>query len=154
MAKVKVQLQGLVADLRKLVGQRVLIVGDAMLDEYSWCTASRISPEAPVPVALLQDVTYSPGGCGNVAANVVSLGGIANICAVIGDDYHGGVLLEVLTKAGAKCDHLVTVAGRVTTVKNRVIAHNQQMLRVDRETSMMVDAADEEQLLHADPESR
>ena len=147
MAMSDVALQGIAADLRKIVGQRVLIVGDVMLDEYSWCDANRISPEAPVPVALFQSVTYAPGGCGNVAANVASLGGIPQVCSIIGDDHYREVLVKTLTSRGVHCDHVLEAAGRVTTVKNRIIAHNQQMLRVDRETSQLLSAAEEERLL-------
>jgi rfaE bifunctional protein kinase chain/domain len=144
---VEVAVQGMAAVLRKIVGQRVLIVGDVMLDEYSWCVANRISPEAPVPVALFQNVTYAPGGCGNVAANVASLGGTPEVCSVIGDDHYAEVLVKTLTSHGVHCDHVIEAAGRVTTVKNRIIAHNQQMLRVDRETSRVLSSADEERLL-------
>jgi rfaE bifunctional protein kinase chain/domain len=139
--------QRMAADLRRIVGQPVLIVGDVMLDEYSWCVATRISPEAPVPVALFQSVTYAPGGCGNVAANVASLGGTPKVCSVIGDDHYGELLVKTLTSHGVHCDHIIEAAGRVTTVKNRIIAHNQQMLRVDRETSRVLSAAEEERLL-------
>ena len=119
--------------LTRFPATRVLVVGDCMLDEYLWGKVGRISPEAPVPVVDLQDRTYNPGGASNAAANIVSLEGRAGIVSVVGDDAHADRLRDELARRGVHHAGIVTDPGRRTTIKTRVIAHNQQMLRVDCE---------------------
>ncbi len=123
--------------LRKLldafVGAPVLVVGDCMLDEYLWGKATRISPEAPVMVVEQVDTTYAAGGASNVAANVVAMDGLATLVAVIGDDPMGETLRAELASQGVEHGGLVVQPGRPTTVKTRIVAHHQQVLRVDRE---------------------
>lgn len=122
--------------LERMSGKRVLIVGDVMLDEYVWGDVSRISPEAPVPIVRLQRKSYRPGGAGNVAANVVALGGVPLLGAVAGDDYYTEPLRAALTQAGVTdFSGLVADKERITTVKSRIVAQNQQMLRLDTEQS-------------------
>ncbi len=111
---------------------RVLVIGDLMLDEFIWGKVSRISPEAPVPVVWVQSESVMPGGAANVANNIRALGGQVSLVGVVGKDTWGRTLLKDL--AGRKMDtSAVTVLDRPTTVKTRVIAHHQQVVRVDRE---------------------
>lgn len=125
------------ASLKKLIGKfqgkKVLVIGDLMLDEHIWSKVSRISPEAPVPVADVTSITHVPGGCGNVAANIASLGGEPLLIGIIGEDSSGTKLVRALHKNSIKSDNLVTIAERPTILKSRIIAVSQQMVRVDRE---------------------
>lgn len=111
---------------------RVLVVGDLMLDEFIWGKVSRISPEAPVPVVWTQTESVMPGGAANVANNIRSLGGQAIVAGVVGNDRWGKILLAELETLGINTNGVVT-CNRPTTVKTRVIAHHQQVVRVDRE---------------------
>ncbi len=115
--------------------QKVLVVGDVMLDRYVWGSAKRISPEAPVPVVRVNRRNAVPGGAANVAGNIKSLGGIAEIIGVLGDDADGVELQRLLEAAGVCTDSLMRVAGRETTVKTRVIAGTQHVVRIDSEDS-------------------
>jgi rfaE bifunctional protein kinase chain/domain len=116
----------------RLAGQRVMIVGDVMLDHYTFGSVTRISPEAPVPVLQVSDEQYRLGGAGNVARNIVALGGQAMMIGVVGTDQDGQTLTDLLTEAGVQTD-LVYDDRRRTTRKTRIIAQNQQIVRVDRE---------------------
>lgn len=127
--------------------KRILVVGDFMLDKYIWGTVRRISPEAPVPVVESQSITLSPGGAGNVAANVASLGGEAVAVGVIGDDSQGSQLSLSLGALGVDIRGLAVQRGRITTTKTRVIAQNQQLLRFDKETTIPLSPEDEDNLL-------
>jgi D-beta-D-heptose 7-phosphate kinase/D-beta-D-heptose 1-phosphate adenosyltransferase len=139
--------------LRELLGRfaaaRVLVVGDCMLDEYLWGRVERISPEAPVPVVELNRTTYAAGGASNVAANVVSMSAGASIVAVVGSDAMGDRLRAVLAEGGVRADGLVVDASRPTTMKTRIIARSQQLLRVDREERRPVDRALEDRLVES-----
>jgi len=117
----------------QLSGQRVLIVGDVMLDEYVWGKARRISPEAPVPVVEVLRHSYAPGGAGNVAVNVISMGGSVFLFGVVGDDVPAQRLREALETAGVNGAGLLIVKNRPTTHKSRVVANSQQIVRVDTE---------------------
>jgi D-glycero-beta-D-manno-heptose-7-phosphate kinase len=128
-------------------GKAVLIVGDAMLDEYIWGEVRRISPEAPVPVVEMRRRTFVLGGAGNSAANVVSLGGVAYLGGVVGRDQPADQLREVLARSGVRTEGLLTVEGRRTTTKTRIVAHNQQVVRVDSEQCAPLSAAQEDRLL-------
>jgi D-glycero-beta-D-manno-heptose-7-phosphate kinase len=114
-------------------GKRVLVIGDVMLDEYIWGEVRRISPEAPVPVVEARRRTYMPGGAGNTAANVVSLGGQAMLGGVVGRDYQAVKLSEALQQNGIEAAGLVVDEARPTTTKTRIVAHSQQVVRVDCE---------------------
>ncbi len=118
--------------VERLAGRRVMIVGDMMLDHYTFGSVTRISPEAPVPVLQVSDEQYRLGGAGNVARNIVALGGEALLIGVIGADQDGQTLTGLLDEAGVKTD-LVHDDRRRTTRKTRIIAQNQQIVRVDRE---------------------
>ena len=113
-------------------GKSVIVLGDIMLDEFTWGEVSRISPEAPVPVVEVLGDTYRPGGSANVSANIRALGGRALTVAVIGRDSPGRRLLSLFETEGLEADLLVH-DNRPTTQKTRIIAHNQQVVRADRE---------------------
>lgn len=114
-------------------GKSVLILGDVMLDEFVWGDTFRISPEAPVPVVKVGRRTFAPGGAGNVAANVVSLGGEAMLGSVVGSDLPGDTLRQALSEKKVGTAGLFTDAGRPTTTKTRILARGQQVVRVDTE---------------------
>lgn len=117
----------------RLPGSTVLVVGDAMLDEYVWGDVRRISPEAPVPVVEVRGRTHVPGGAGNVATGVVALAGRAVLGAVVGGDEDGERLRRALEERGVDCRGVLVDSARGTTTKTRVIAHNQQVVRTDSE---------------------
>jgi rfaE bifunctional protein kinase chain/domain/rfaE bifunctional protein nucleotidyltransferase chain/domain len=114
-------------------GRRVLVLGDIMLDRYWFGTVNRISPEAPVPIIKKRGNALAPGGSANVAANIASLGGVPILVGTIGGDDAGRELRGVLEERGIGLEHLVVEAGRPTTIKTRIIAQNQQVVRVDEE---------------------
>ena len=126
---------GRVKDVLAAVGaKRVMVVGDVMLDRYLWGGVSRISPEAPVPVVEIRDETTRLGGAANVANNIVSLGATCHIFGVVGDDQDGADLTRRLEERGIVASGLICDRMRPTTVKTRIIAHNQQVVRADRES--------------------
>ncbi len=112
---------------------RILTVGDLMLDRYVFGTVTRISPEAPVPVVLVREESARPGGAANVALNIVALGAQASVCGVVGEDAGGGELARLLREHDIDTDGVSRHGGVQTTVKTRVIAERQQVVRVDRE---------------------
>jgi D-beta-D-heptose 7-phosphate kinase/D-beta-D-heptose 1-phosphate adenosyltransferase len=113
---------------------RVLVVGDVMLDEYLWGEAGRISPEAPVPVVEVQRESLLPGGAANVARNIASLGGRVELLTVVGVDARADELRTVLQDRGIPTDGLLEDAARPTTIKTRILASRQQVVRVDKES--------------------
>lgn len=123
------------AILRRFPGRRVLVIGDAILDEYIWGEVNRISPEAPVPVVEIDRRTHLPGGAANTACNVAALGGEALAGGLVGEDPQADILRGALDEHGVDHGGLIAEAGRPTTTKTRVIAHSQQMVRVDLEKS-------------------
>jgi D-beta-D-heptose 7-phosphate kinase/D-beta-D-heptose 1-phosphate adenosyltransferase len=134
------------AILRALKGRRVVVVGDVMLDVFVFGQVTRISPEAPVPVVRVTEETERLGGAANVALNVKSLGGAVSLVGVVGDDSAGAHLARAARAQGVDA-RLVAIAGRPTTVKTRIMAHQQQMVRTDREVADPIDAATERRLL-------
>lgn len=144
--------------LQRFPSCHVLILGDVMLDEYMWGTVSRISPEAPVPVVAVRSETVRVGGAGNVATNVAALGGRVSLIGVVGNDAAAERLSHELELAGVKSDGLITDASRPTTIKSRVVAGSQHVVRFDRESDVpasrvvrrQVVAAVREQLPKAD----
>jgi D-beta-D-heptose 7-phosphate kinase/D-beta-D-heptose 1-phosphate adenosyltransferase len=133
--------------LQRFATTTILVLGDIMIDEFIWGTVSRISPEAPVPVVAVTDDTRLLGGAANVVHNVQSLGGQILLAGVIGDDPEGVVLTDLLRRKGIPLDGVITEAGRPTTVKTRIIAHSQQVVRFDREEVTAIDAHSRERLL-------
>ena len=112
---------------------RILVIGDLILDEFIWGRADRISPEAPVPVVWAQSQSYMPGGASNVANNIASLGAKVFLYGVVGDDKNGNILTDKLREKRVNCDGILIDSLRPTTVKTRIIAAHQQMVRVDWE---------------------
>lgn len=112
---------------------KVLVVGDLILDEYLWGTVDRISPEAPVPVVWANKRTYVPGGAANVASNIASLGGKVCLAGVSGGDKNKEILLAELKKRKMSAAGIFSQRDRHTTLKTRIIAGHQQIVRVDWE---------------------
>jgi D-beta-D-heptose 7-phosphate kinase/D-beta-D-heptose 1-phosphate adenosyltransferase len=113
---------------------RVLVLGDVMLDQFIWGNVARISPEAPVPVVEFERESFMPGGAANVARNLTALGISTEIFGVIGDDDSGRWLKKLLAGQKISSGGLVTHAARHTSVKTRIVAQKQQLVRIDRET--------------------
>jgi D-beta-D-heptose 7-phosphate kinase/D-beta-D-heptose 1-phosphate adenosyltransferase len=138
-------------DVDKLVQRfkktTVLVVGDIMIDEFIWGTVTRISPEAPVPVVAVARENLLLGGAANVVHNVHSLGGRVLLAGLIGDDRMGEKIKKLLAEQKIDSEGLVVQAGRPTTVKTRVIAHSQQVVRFDRESREPISAQSQEMLL-------
>ncbi|MGH8046967.1 MAG: bifunctional heptose 7-phosphate kinase/heptose 1-phosphate adenyltransferase [Chthoniobacterales bacterium] len=120
--------------------KRLLVIGDVMLDEFVWGRVSRISPEAPVPVVEVSKESCYPGGAANVARNLAGFAGGVRVLGVLGSDIFGGRLRGLLEEEGIRTDCLVEVAGHPTIVKTRIIARQQQVVRVDREKRAAPDA--------------
>jgi D-glycero-beta-D-manno-heptose-7-phosphate kinase len=123
---------------QKFSDLKILIIGDVMMDTYLWGRVDRISPEAPVPVVSVTKKENRLGGAANVALNVQSLGAQPIICAVIGNDQEGIDFLNLLEEQKLSAEGILKVDGRQTTVKTRVIGHNQQIVRVDAETDQLI----------------
>lgn len=119
--------------LQQFKRQRILVIGDLMLDRYISGRVSRISPEAPVPVVHVSNERFVPGGASNVAHNVAVLGGQASVSGVIGRDGAGRDLLAVLQSRKVRMSGIVRLSGHPTTVKTRIVAERQQVVRVDWE---------------------
>jgi D-beta-D-heptose 7-phosphate kinase/D-beta-D-heptose 1-phosphate adenosyltransferase len=138
--------------------QRVLVVGDIMLDEYIWGEVRRISPEAPVPIVAVRRRSCVPGGAANTAVNIVSLGGQALLGSIVGADGPAERLRNSLRDRGLALDGLLIDRQRATTTKTRIVAHHQHVVRIDEEqhTPLAVELEDEllrwleQQLLTAD----
>ena len=128
---------------------RVLVIGDVMLDQYIWGHVGRISPEAPVPVVEFDRESFMPGGAANVARNVHSLGARTELLGHVGRDDSARQLRALLGGQDIVCDGLLASPARTTSVKTRIIAHHQQIVRVDRETRAPVEVRDTRKLLAA-----
>ena len=127
----------------RLAAVRVMVLGDIMLDQYWWGSVERISPEAPVPVVRLNRTSVVPGGAANVAANVAGLGATPILVGCIGTDAEGKQLKQHLATNSIDSEHLIEIADRTTSVKTRVVAHSQHVVRVDRETINSIDSKTE-----------
>ncbi len=124
----------------------VLVVGDVMLDEFVWGTVDRISPEAPVPVVEVTEETQLLGGAANVINNIVSAGGRTRLAGVIGLDDPGKKIVEMIKHLGVDPLGMIIDATRPTTIKTRVVAHAQQVVRIDREKKLALEAKSREDL--------
>ncbi len=113
---------------------RVLVVGDVMLDQFIWGNVARISPEAPVPVVDFDHESFMPGGAANVARNLTALNAITQIFAVVGNDPAAHQLKKLLAEQKVGCRGLLENRARHTSIKTRIVAHKQQVVRIDRET--------------------
>lgn len=111
----------------------VLVIGDLILDEFLWGDVSRISPEAPVPVVWVRRESFMPGGASNVANNLRSLGARTFVAGIIGDDERGAILKGELEQKGIDVNGIMTDDSRPTTLKTRVVAQHQQVVRIDKE---------------------
>lgn len=127
----------------------VLVLGDVMLDRYWWGEVTRISPEAPVPVVRLKRTSTAAGGAANVAANVAGLGARPILVGAVGNDSEGEAMRAILSKSGVSAEHLVVLDDRPTTVKTRVIAHSQQVVRVDHEYHELLGHDSEAELIYS-----
>jgi len=120
--------------ISSFAGKRILVLGDIMLDQFIWGSVRRISPEAPVPVVEVARETSQPGGAGNVVANLNALEAVPLPLGVVGEDPAGTALANLLAERGIEFSGLITDSKRPTTVKTRIVAHNQQIVRADRES--------------------
>ena len=134
----------LFADFARL---KVLIIGDVMVDAYVWGRVERISPEAPVPVVRVHRRENRLGGAANVALNVQALGATPLLCAVVGKDWYGKTFRQLLQQQAIATDFIITSTERTTTVKERVIAGSQQVVRVDAENDHLLSDAEQQRLL-------
>ena len=126
---------------------KVLVIGDMMVDAYVWGNVSRMSPEAPVPVVLVEKKEKRLGGAANVALNIQALGATPIPCAVIGDDLAGEFFLKRLEEKGIPDDGIVTSSERETTVKERVLSDDKHVLRIDSETESELSSIEKHELL-------
>jgi D-beta-D-heptose 7-phosphate kinase/D-beta-D-heptose 1-phosphate adenosyltransferase len=126
---------------------RILVLGDVMLDQFIWGSVARISPEAPVPVVDFERESFMPGGAANVARNLTALDVPTEIFGAIGNDDAGWKLQKLLAGQNIGCAGLVKNSARHTSVKTRIVAHKQQVVRIDRETRDGLDAKLTSQLL-------
>ena len=130
----------------RMIGSKVLIIGDIMLDQYQRGLVERISPEAPVPIVKITEQVFKIGGAGNVAQNVATLGGCPTLVSICGEDLYGDNLRDICAGLGVD-SHLIRSPSRETTLKTRIMAAHQQMLRVDRETTRKLDDREFESLV-------
>jgi rfaE bifunctional protein kinase chain/domain len=133
----------------KFAGKRIAVIGDLMLDRYFWGTVTRISPEAPVPVVEVDSESTRLGGAANVANNVAALGGIPLMMGVVGDDAAGQALKGIIEELHFPTTGIVIDESRPTTVKTRVIAHNQHVVRIDHEEKSDIDSETQQKLRKA-----
>ena len=119
-----------------MAGRRVVVIGDVMIDEWIWGDVSRISPEAPVPVVAVRDHSFTLGGAGNVANNLRALGARVAFVGGVGDDAEGARLRALFDDLGVDARGVVTLSDRPTTRKTRIVAHNQQVVRADWESTV------------------
>ena len=128
---------------------RILVIGDVMLDQFIWGSVSRISPEAPVPVVDFKSESFMPGGAANVARNLSALGAAPELFAVVGNDDPAGRIRSLLREQHVDCSGLIEHPSRPTSIKTRIVAHQQQVVRVDRESRGHLDATATGHLLEA-----
>lgn len=121
----------------------ILIIGDVMIDAYWWGGVNRISPEAPVPVCAVNDKESRLGGAANVALNIAAMGANPILCSVVGEDYQGHQLCELMKKQNMDTNGIVFSSNRPTTVKTRIIGNKTQMLRIDEETDANISLSEE-----------
>lgn len=140
-----------VNDLIQIIGRfdsvRILVIGDLMLDRFIVGNVSRISPEAPVPVVDIVSETFKPGGAANAMNNIKALGGDVIAVGVIGDDESGRKLTNLLKDNGIITEGIISIQNRPTTVKTRIIAGQQQQIRIDREDKCDLNSEVTQQIL-------
>lgn len=133
--------------LRDFSKTRIIVIGDVMLDRYWWGSVSRISPEAPVPIVRLEESSLIAGGAANVAANLAGLGCTPFLLGVRGDDDEGEQLEAALSAIGISNHFIAQIAGRKTTIKTRIVAHSQHVVRIDKETTEPIPSKIRDQFL-------
>ena len=133
--------------LNDISSARVLVIGDVMLDRYWWGSVDRISPEAPVPIVRLEQMSLVAGGAANVAANLAGLGATPYLVGVKGTDPEGDMLDLALIEAGITNNFVAAVPDRKTTIKTRIVAHSQHVVRIDQETTEPISRIAAESLL-------
>lgn len=126
--------EDLMTTLDRIKGLPVLVVGDVILDRYIWGRVDRISPEAPVPVVDVKTLEDRLGGAGNVARNLRNIGASVSLCGFVGDDEEAQVVYRLLEQDGISREGIMVDRTRPTCLKTRVIAHSQQVVRIDRES--------------------
>ena len=119
--------------------RRILVLGDVMLDQFLWGKVGRISPEAPVPVVEFERESFIPGGAANVARNLADLKVTTEIFGMVGHDDAARKLKQLLNANNIGCTGLLSSSNRMTSIKTRIVAHRQQVVRVDRESKMDLD---------------
>ncbi len=127
---------------------RIAVLGDIIMDEFIWGDVSRISPEAPVPVLDVERETRLLGGAANVVRNMGALGADAILCGIVGEDAMGKEIVAELTRMGLRSDGLAVEKGRPTSIKTRVVARNQQIVRYDRESRAEIRAESVQRMLY------
>ncbi len=130
----KAEVASALREIERFRGKRVVVVGDLMLDEFVQGDVRRISPEAPVPILEVKERGAMPGGAANAAANVATLGGVVSVVGCVGEDAAGETIRRLVGASGVDVSGLVTDPSRPTTVKTRIVARNQQVVRIDHET--------------------
>ena len=144
MTTLKDKVQAILSEQKK---PSVLVVGDLMIDHYIWGSATRLSPEAPVPIVNVKTESTTLGGAGNVLQNLVALGTSVTIAGVIGDDADGARLVEIVKSEGIIKNIIIKDTGRPTTVKTRVVAGSYQLVRIDREVTNALEVDLEKELI-------
>jgi D-beta-D-heptose 7-phosphate kinase/D-beta-D-heptose 1-phosphate adenosyltransferase len=134
--------------IRKFNAKKILVVGDLVLDHYIFGKVERISPEAPVPVVWANRENFVCGGAANVGLNLVSLGAKASICGVLGSDHFGKVLFSLIKEKNINSNLVIFEKNRPTTLKTRIIAQHQQMVRLDWESVEFLSQASSRLVLH------
>lgn len=132
--------------LKNVKTKRIAVVGDVMIDRYVWGNVNRISPEAPVPVVEVESESTRLGGAANVANNITSLGAKTFLVGVVGNDISGKEFRSILDQQNTSSEGIVSDASRPTTVKTRVIAHQQHVVRIDSEEKKDIDASIQEKI--------
>ena len=135
--------------LAGMAGKRVVVIGDVMIDEWIWGRVSRISPEAPVPVVAVHDHSFTLGGSGNVANNLRALGALVTFVGVTGNDAEGERVRTLFAEIDCDTAGLLTLGDRPTTRKTRIVAHNQQVVRADWESTAPLRDADRARIVAA-----
>lgn len=140
-----------ISSLKKIVGRfkgkKILVVGDLMIDEYIWGNVSRISPEAPIPVVEVSREESKPGGAANVIINLIAMGAKVYCAGVVGADANAHKLEKYFRDHKVNYSALIEDTNRPTTIKTRVIAHNQQVVRIDKEKKLAISSAIREKML-------
>ncbi len=136
----------LIKHIENFAGKKILVIGDVMLDEYLWGQVERISPEAPVPLIDVEKETVGVGGAANVSANILSMGGQPILAGVVGDDQAGETMKTLLIEMGIDNNGIFSCRDRPTTRKTRVIAGDQQLVRIDKENRSEIEGSVKDQL--------